>query len=93
VKAINQTGIANIDTAGFWGYDKIMVKKEKTGYKENEMLVAFLTDFKIRKQEKLFWQIVAGKIGQSYKKLKEIPDTEQAEILHFLLKLEKEGVI
>jgi hypothetical protein len=37
--------------------------------------------------------VVAGKIGQSYKKLKEIPDAEQAEILHFLLKLEKEGVI
>jgi hypothetical protein len=67
--------------------------KEKPGYKENEMLAAFLTDFKIRKQEKLFWQVVAGKIGQSYKKLKEIPDAEQAEILHFLLKLEKEGVI
>jgi hypothetical protein len=71
-----------------------MVKqKEKPGYKENEMLAAFLTDFKIRKQEKLFWQIVAGKIGQSYEKLKEIPEDEQAEILQFLQKIEKDGII
>jgi diadenosine tetraphosphate (Ap4A) HIT family hydrolase len=37
--------------------------------------------------------VVAGKIGQSYSKLKEIPEDEQAEILQFLQKLEKEGQI
>jgi hypothetical protein len=67
--------------------------KEEPGYKENELLAAFLTDFKIRKQEKTFWQIVAGKIGQSYEKLKEVPENEQAEILQFLLKMEKEGML
>jgi hypothetical protein len=70
-----------------------MKPKEELGYKENEMLAAFLTNFKIRKREKLFWQLIMGKTGRRYKNIKEIPENEQAEIAQFLQKLEKDGTI
>ena len=68
----------------------MMKKQEETGFKENELLAGYLIDFKIGKKEKLFWQVVAGILGQNYKKLKEIPESEQLEILNFLQRQEKE---